>query len=64
VLRAGEVFPEAVPFLRVQSLGGFPLLCRRPGLGDRRGGEGWLRREGVDLFASCLSDKGGFRLWA
>ena len=61
VLRAGEVFPDVDPFLRAQSWAITPLLWRRPGLGDRRGGEVWLRREGVDLFASCRRDKGGLR---
>ena len=36
VLRAGEVFMEAGPFLRCQSLFGVPLRFLVCGLGDRR----------------------------
>ncbi len=40
VLRAGEVIPYVESILRVHSLARFPLLCRRPELRDRRGGDG------------------------
>ncbi len=39
VLRAGEVFPDVEPILRVHSLAKFPLLCRKAGLGNLRGGD-------------------------
>lgn len=63
VLRAGDVLTEAGPFLLAQS----PLalaLCGTKGLEQRLGGEGWLRREGVDLFPSARSVRGGLRFCA
>lgn len=39
VLRAGDVFTDAGPFLRGQSPPGFPLLCCTSGLEERRVGD-------------------------
>lgn len=58
VLRAGEVFPESGAGLRAQSPSWFSKLCRGFGLGERRGGDCWLKSEGVDLLASLRRDKG------
>lgn len=63
-LRAGDELTDAGPFLRYQSLPGGPLLRSVWGVEDRRGGEGWLRSEEVDLLPSERSGKGGLRLSA
>src|SRR5690242_4450018 len=64
VLRAGDVLTDAGPFRRGQSWPMFPLLCGTSGLEERRGGDGWLKREGVDLFPSGRRASGGIRFWA
>lgn len=64
VLRAGDVFPDVVTFLRCQSFAETPFGRGTRGLDDRLGGEGWDRREGVDLFPSGRKDSGGLRLCA
>jgi hypothetical protein len=61
ILRAGDVFPDAVAFLRCQSFPEHPFCRGTSGLDDLRGGDGWLKSDGVDLFASCRKDNGGLR---